>query len=111
MDDFKKLDLETQFGQKVDVKRESISTSDTDKSNGMLLHAGDLLNPRPDVLTYLGAMAIHVYQSPILEQLFFVSQLPVRNIPEAIAAKAITDLRGSVMEAYGRKRQVKRSGF
>lgn len=111
MDDNKKLITETEFGQRATVERETKSSPESARATSLLLEAGSTLNPRPDVLQYLGAAAVHIYSAPTIGQVVFISQLPVREVPEPIASKAVSDLRGSMMEAYGRARQKKRSGF
>ena len=110
-DAFKKQSLETDFGQKVAVVRNKVSGEDAAEAVKLLLRAGNSLNPVPRTLEYMGSMAVHIYKSPALEQVFFISQTPLGHTSEDLASKALTDLRGSAMEAYKRKRQVKRSGF
>jgi hypothetical protein len=106
-----KLGLETDFGQRVAVER---TFADQEKVKAAVeeLHlAGQILNPMPGTVEYLGAAAVHIYKSPMLDQLFFVSQTPLGALSEPIAAKAIESLRSDCMVAYGRKRSVRRSGF
>jgi len=109
-----KQSLETEFGQRVSVSRETESSERTRKASQYLLEAGTLLDPlpeQPETLEFLGSCAVHIYKSPMLGQLFFATQHPLGNCKEDIADKAISALRSDVQVAYGRKRVVKRSGF
>jgi hypothetical protein len=108
------LALETEFGQRVSVDREVESSGRTHRASQLLLEAGTLLDPlpsQPEALEFLGSCAVHIYKSPMLGQLYFASQHPLGDCREDIAAQAISALRSDVMVAYGRKRQVKRSGL
>lgn len=107
------LTFERDIGQKALVEREAIP--DTDErallANRTLNEMGENLSPH-SALEYLGSCAVHIYKSPQLDQLFFVEQTqPLRDTHEMIASKALSTLRGSAREYYGKKRQLKRSGF
>jgi len=57
-------------------------------------------------------MAIHIYQSEILGQVFFMGQVnTLADTPEETASAALSNLRGDAQNYYGRTRQTKRSGF
>lgn len=105
--------LATEFGQRVSVTREDESSADTKQAAELLMQAGLLLDPvsPPGTLKYLGACAVHVYQSEILEQLVFVTQMPLGKIAEPLADRAIQALRSDIQVAYGRKRRTLRSGL
>lgn len=106
--------LETEFGQRVSVDRKTESSERSQRAAQLLLEAGTLLDPlpsQPEALEFLGSCAVHIYKSPMLGQLFFASQHPLGDCREDIAAKAIAALKSDVQVAYGRKRQVKRSGL
>lgn len=106
----------TKLGTEAVVKRETLSAEGFQRANEILARVGaELLHPVPaatESVTYMGSAAVHIYQSEKLGQLFFVCQLDtLEGCPEVLASKAMSDLRGGVMERYGRKRQVLRSGF
>lgn len=103
-----------EIGQKATVTREQLSAEAAEFPNARLLELGISLNPNPEVLEYKGSAAVHIYQSPILEQIFFASQtspLVVRRCPEILAAKAFDDLLREMKETYGHKVGKLRSGF
>ena len=103
--------LNTELGQKVSVEREE-HTELAGKSNAILRNIGEGLNPLAKNLTYKGSMAMHVYQSEILGQIFFVAQTStIQDVPEETAAAAHQSLKQELMATYGRARQTKRSGF
>lgn len=106
--------FDTEFGQRVNVKREYLGETDSDREvaesmNGVLNGIGQQL--APDHSSYMGTFAVHIYETPALRQLFYVIQNCKGEIPEMVASKAFEDLRGQVMESYGRNRPKKRSGF
>src|ERR1700683_2480546 len=63
--------------------------------------------------TYLGSAAVHVYQSVILQTVFFVCQCDpmTTSVSEWTADKATMDLRRHMMASYNRTPTKKRSGF
>jgi hypothetical protein len=99
------------------ITREGGSNEASEVAMMKLAGAAKLLNPYPGdpkTVNYMGSIAVHIYVAPMTEQLFFASQtrlLTLNNCPELLAGKAITDLRGAALEAYGHTRQTKRSGF
>jgi hypothetical protein len=103
--------INTEFGQKAQVERHELLNKEVEILNRRLQEIAKELNPVPKTLNYLGTMAVHVYQSEKLEQLFFSKQTVLKGMKEMIASKAFEDLRGTVMESYARKRQTRRSGF
>jgi hypothetical protein len=103
-----------EIGQKATVSREELGPEAAENPNRKLCELGIGLNPKPETLEYKGSAAVHIYQSPILKQLFFVSQtqpLDLYRCPEMLATKAFDDLLGTLKEMYGRKRPKLRSGF
>lgn len=111
--DHKKQTFETQIGQKATVHREDIAREEYVQANRELEAIGKKLDPTTNkVLTYHGSMAVHIYESKTLGQLFLMTQLEsLKDCPEVLAAKACTELRNQLMETYGRKAKRKRSGF
>lgn len=111
MNEHKKQTFQTEMGQKVNVDRQFGTSEDAKEASKRLHDVGTMLNPIPDVLEYKGTAAIHIYQSPQLGQIFYVSQVGSLKVTELEASNALTELKGSLMEAYGRDRKTKRSGF
>jgi hypothetical protein len=103
--------FQTDMGINARVDRGEKLDQDTDRENGHLRGIARRLNPVPKTLKHLGSFAVHTYQSEILGQLFFVKQVVHEGITEEVASKAFEDLRGSTMESFARKRQIRRSGF
>jgi hypothetical protein len=99
------------IGQKAKVERHEFANENSARQNKLLWDMAEKLNPAPKAVKHLGSFAVHVYQSEHLKQLFFVKQTLVDDCEEIVASKAFEDLRGTIMEAYERKRQTKRSGF
>lgn len=111
INDFMTKKFNTDVGVQATVQRETAQNEQATKANKQLRELGAKLNPIPG-LKYAGSAAVHAYYSEILGQIFFISQTDtLQDCPELIAAKSFEDLRGSMMEFYSRKRQVKRSGF
>lgn len=108
---FKEHNFDVEVGQKAAVDRHILNNEDVAKYNGDLKKIGEGLNYDPDNLEHIGSMAVHVYKSELLGTVFYMDQLLVDNIPEVVAHKAFENLKGTAMEAYGRKRTVRRSGF
>lgn len=104
--------FDTDIGIDATIQRETVQNETAKQGNEKLRDIGELCNPIPDTLKYLGSAAVHVYQSEMLGQIFFSSQAQtLQDCPEFLASKALDDLRGTAMEFYGRSRQKKRSGF
>lgn len=111
MSKFKEQIFNTDISQKATIHREDVQSEVNTQANALIRELGEEIKPVKGI-DYLGSAVVHIYKSPKLDQLFFQSQVvTLGNTPEVIASKAITDLRGSCMEYYGRKRPVKRSGF
>jgi len=100
------------MGQKVKVERHEVASEASTKGNGLLRDIGELVNPIPNTLKYVGSMAVHIYQSEMLRQVFFMGQAQtLGDTPEETASAALTNLKGDAMNYYGRARKTKRSGF
>lgn len=112
MSDHKTQTFNTDLGQKASVERHEVRGKEIEMANHRVMEIGRSLNPMPDHLKYLGSMAVHIYQSEMLGQLFFMSQCQtLGDTPELLASTALTDLKGTAQQFYGRTRQTKRSGF
>lgn len=114
MHEFDEKKLKTDFGINAKVERREVSNKEAlAKANGDLKKIGDLLNPiNPEVLEYFGSCAVHIYKSPVLNQVYFVSQISgLKDVPEVIASEAIGELKGSAMAHYGRRKPKRRSGL
>lgn len=104
----------TQVGQAATVHRETMQADKAEAPNRKLCDLGLALNPVPASLTYMGSAAVHIYQSEMLKQVFFVSQtqpLELYRCPELLASKAFDDLLGTMKQMFGHKRSRLRSGF
>lgn len=79
--------------------------------NGELRKIGEGMKWYDD-LSYLGSTAVHIYTSPALGQVFYISQAAtLGQTPEGAAAGAIMDLGNVCKQYYGRRPQRVRSGF
>jgi len=113
MDNHKKAAFETDLGQKAQVSRSEAQGERETVLNLMLREIGAEANQLPETSEYMGSCAVHVYKPKgNVQYLHFQCQVdPMQEVPEHIADKALVDLKGTLMEFYGRKRQTKRSGF
>lgn len=113
MEEHKKKTFVADIGQKASVNREEAYSEEIVRANRVLNNMGMALKPvDTEYLEYMGSCAVHIYKSKSLDQLFFASQtVPLRNCPEVIASKAITDLQNRAMEYYGKRGKKLRSGF
>ena len=94
------------------VTRDNVMGPEVTKGNEMLREVGTLVNPIPAHLKHIGSMAVHIYQSEQLGQIFFMGQVStLGECPEDTASAALSNLRGDAQGYYGRSRQKKRSGF
>lgn len=109
MSDSKKV--ATDFGINAKVERTKDQSELAQRANLYLRQIGEDIVPVKGLL-YKGSAAIHIYQSEILGQVFFVSQTAtLQDCPEVTASKAFDALRSDMQASYGRRRQTKRSGF
>ncbi len=83
----------------------------TASMNGILRGIGHELNHNTDNLDYMGSVAVHIYASKQLKQVFYANQLCLGEVPEIVASKAFEDLRSNAMASYKRNRPKRRSGF
>lgn len=107
--------FDTDLGQKVNVMRTHLDETKDDRAiaesmNGILKGIGGELAPVKEA-SYMGSMAVHVYETEMTRQLFYVIQNCKGGMPEIVASRAFEDLRGAVMKSYGRNRPKKRSGM
>ena len=111
--DHKKQTFETDIGQKAQVSRSEQRGERETILNNMLRGIGAEANQMPQTSEYLGSCAVHIYKPKgNIQYLHFQCQVsPMQDVPEIVADKALTDLKGNLMEFYGRDRKKKRSGF
>ena len=101
-----------QIGQKVAVSRSNEKSEGIKRANQKLLEVGEMLNPLPKNLTYMGSAAVHIYYNETLRQAFFANQVnTLGNTNELLAQAATKDFLGTVMEFFGKRRPKLRSGF
>lgn len=111
--EFEKKDFNTQLGQKAHVERYD---RDATQENTKLREIGRDIHfakgtPGEEAAEYLGSAAVHIYRTPHLGTMFFVSQDCLGGTPEDIAGAALSDFRKTIMRNYGRKAGLLRSGF
>lgn len=104
-----------QMGQKTQVQRQSFGGESSEHHNHNLRRIGLELKEGSAALKeldYLGSIAVHYYRAPVTGSVAFVSQSgSIGDTPEIIVQDGITDLRNAMLELFGHKAQVKRSGF
>jgi len=110
--DFKKKAFDSQLGSQAQVSRSTETSERSTIANAMLREIGRNIN-QLETSEYVGSCAVHVYRPKgHVQYLHFQCQVaPMQDVPEHIASKALDDLRGTLQESYGQKRQTKRSGF
>jgi hypothetical protein len=113
MDDHKRLTLESDLGAKAQVSTEEIKGEMAGVANAMLREIGMNTNGMPETSEYIGSAAIHFYKPKgKIGYLHFQTQTsPMSQVPEVLADKGFTRLKGDLQVFYGRDRQTKRSGF
>lgn len=113
LDDHMIKKFNTDMGINATVKRETKGNSDFKNANLKLRSIGSKMGTREfKGYTYIGSAAVHIYQSEILGELGFASQVDtLQDTVEILADKALTALKSDMMNFYGRDRQKKRSGF
>ena len=110
----KEMTFRTELGTKATVRHEEMKVEEGNPINRELADLGLKANPKPDVLSYMGSAAVHIYQSPQLGQLFFISQtqpLAWYRCPEVLAVAAFNHILASMKSMYGHRRTKLRSGF
>lgn len=111
MSDHKKQNFKTEMGQKATHSTEEIHSELAAQANRIIKELGEELKPN-DALEYKGSAAIHIYQSPRLGHLFFISQVqPLGSTPEWTASEGFTSLKNEMMKFYKRAPQTRRSGL
>lgn len=106
--------FQTEIGQKAIVQREDIQNDRTEDLRGVLSDIGKNfaeVGAVPKGMEYCGSAAVHIFRAPTLGHVAYVNQLALSSCSEVLAGPAISDLRGAMMNFYGRARQKKRSGF
>ena len=102
----------TEFGQKAKVQREDRKGELADTANAALKTIGDSLKCELPGYEYQGSLTIHIYKSPLLNEVAYINQaVGMDQVPEIICSKAFENLRHYVMGLYGRESGVRRSGF
>jgi hypothetical protein len=104
----------TEIGQKAIVQREDLRNPGLDQLKEVLIEIGKNMTEVgaiPKGMEYVGSAAVHIYKAQFVGEVAYLNQLALNSTPEALAGPAVSDLRGSMMEFYGRARQKKRSGF
>ena len=108
--------IETEFGQRVRVKRRDNKNEVTTVANEFLLKAGLTImedtTSVPQGAVAVGALAVHLYMYPNIGQVMFVSQINTHeNVQKMIYEKAISALAKDLTAKYGGKVVTQRSGF
>lgn len=109
-----KLNLfNSQLGSEAKVSRSEETSERSSIANAMLREIGKNINGLPDTSEYLGSCAVHIYKPKgQVQYLHYQCQVaPMQDVPEVVADKAFTELKGTLMEFYGHNRATKRSGF
>lgn len=107
-----KMKFDHQLNAEATIQREKVKGTDVEVRNKQLKDIGSALNPLPDNLKYMGSAAMHVYYNETLQQAVFINQTnTMRECNEALAIAGFRDFAGTLMETFGQKRPVKRSGF
>ncbi len=103
----------SQLGSKAKVDRTEEKGERSAIANAMLREIGKNINALDETSEYIGSCAVHVYKPKgEVKYLHFQCQVsPMQWVEETVADKALTELKGALMEHYGRDRQVLRSGF
>ena len=99
------------MGLDAKVERHTIESELAERQQQVFRNIGEELNPHPEFAKHMGSFAIHIYQTEGTKTLLFMKQLIIEGLEEVVAGKAFEDLKQTVMESYGHKRQTKRSGF
>ena len=103
-----------QVGHKATIQRETLINERTEGLKEVLQEIGQNASDVgivPKGMEYVGSVAVHIYQAPNLGTVAHFNQVALNNCPEPLAGPAVSDLRGTMLEYYGRRRQKKRSGF
>ena len=104
--------LATDLGTKAKVSTEEISGELAHIANCMLKEIGKNIKTIKES-EYIGSAAIHFYKPKgMVKYLHFNTQTgPLNDVPEEVASMGFTRFKDDMRVFYGRKRQVKRSGF
>ena len=111
LSDHKRKAVRTEFDANASIERLT-GTSDLIRlAAADLRRIGERLNSHPAALEYLGTAAVHIYRSPMLGHVEFLTQTPLGFASETTADEAIKALKSDAMVAYDRKRRTRRSGL
>ena len=102
----------SQMGSEAKVSRSEEKSERSAIANSMLREIGKNINAL-ETSEYIGSCAVHIYKPKgEVKYLHFQCQVsPMQWVEEPVADKALTELKGALMEHYGRDRQILRSGF
>lgn len=107
----KKLHADTEFFTKAQVHREKVDNAELSEfCNHNLRRLGALTAPN-EHWEHLGSYATHIFKPKNVDSYAFVHQNALTGLDEVIVSKSLTDLKGTLMESFGRTRPTKRSGF
>lgn len=114
--EFEAQKLNDKMGIEAQVERHEANGEIVNRANGALTEIGEFIHKNAGDAAlrscdYVGSTAVHIFQSQVLGQFFFLTQCgPIGATPEWTANEAFKQLRGDLMAHYGRKRPTSRSG-
>lgn len=117
MHEFEKKKLDDNLFIDAKVDKDKIEGLQMRRANMALGDIGNFIKHDCDIAAlreckYMGSMAVHVYQSEMLEQIFFIAQTPLNETREWTADKAFLQLKEAAKQFYGRNTVKRtRSGF
>lgn len=98
-------------GQKAKIDRFEKNDTDATRWTNQLRDIGREMATQLTGYEYCGSACVHIYKSPMIGHVIYLSQTPLEACPEPIAGPAVSDLRNVMLQYYNRKPQRKRSGF
>lgn len=112
MNEHQRKTFESDLGTKAKVSRSEETSERSAVANAMLREIGKEINAL-ETSEYIGSCAVHIYKPKgQVKYLHYQCQVsPMQDVPEVVADKAFTELKGTLMEHYGKNRATKRSGF
>ncbi len=111
--DFQTQAYATEMGQKAVVERHELQNDLTDEFKGLLQELGQGIQQTQTAtreLKYLGSAAVHVYVAEVTGTQFFLTQNALGACSELIASEAMKEMKASLMNYFGQRRQLRRSG-
>lgn len=110
-EEHKKIQTQTDFYTKAQVERRPVTDRELiEFCNFNLKRLGSMLEPSRHY-EHLGSIATHIFKPKTLEGYAYVHQNALSGVEELVASKGLEDLKGTLMESFGRRRQKRRSGF